>query len=75
KLPSPVVNPATQKGEGISLSNIKGLFTASISENLTFNYSDKPQFNEALKDKTFFKPSNVKCSLFIIKLTISLNNL
>ena len=75
KLPSPVVKPATQAGEGIISIWYYGSFCCFDTCKLSFNSSDKPKFKEDLKDNIVFRPSNVKCSLFTIKLTIFLNKI
>jgi hypothetical protein len=64
-----VVKPATQKCEGISLLIIKGLLTASIFENFSFNSEPDPCVTKGSSGMVTINPNLTK--LYTIKFGIS----
>ena len=72
KQPSPLVNPANQCGSLIFWSFTNSLPRGVILGKASTKLEDKPQFIEALIAIIFCKPSNVKCSLFCIKINACL---
>jgi hypothetical protein len=76
KEPSPLTNPATQKGSIIALNlySLDLLLTGITFGKAFINLSDKPQLRELFKPTNFNKPPSVKCSFCFIISKHCLNN-
>nr|QCW06939.1 hypothetical protein [Drechslerella brochopaga] len=78
KHPTPSTKPDIQCGSwilgAVPITLIWGLIWGTMSGKALFNWFERPLLKTAFKDKTFFKPSIVKCSLDIIKSNVCLNS-
>jgi hypothetical protein len=74
KEPSPLVNPATQKGLVIPLKIYSGLLTGTTFGKAFFKFSERPQLRELFKPINFKIPFSVKCFFCLIISKHSLNN-
>ena len=76
--PSPLANPATQKGSEIFLNLYSGLLTVITlplwGGKAFFKFSERPQLRELFKPTNFNIPSFVKCSFCLMISKHCLNN-